>query len=878
MFYRKFKTNHQFSGRLYDSIENYYSYNPDTLMPLLMVALASQGNLSISDKDSGTVFCSLEFKEIIEYDWVKLDPSLRKRLKLSQAKGESSLKVIGKLEASLKEIHQTFNYYDTYTVEQEYHHRIGILYNHSRNEACEKAFRKYAMFCLAETLLNLPTGYIKRNFLQISNHILTKSGLQPDRPRLRVAQTLCALLDYNGSGIVYNPFAGCAFAAAMIEAGDNLYADGDRNDKIFSAARLLNYGMGGSCKHFEQRDSTKWFDGERINYVISTYRGYINGKSAFDFCLSKCFNSLAEDGKFAGIVSPKDIFETQSEEMKEALKRDWIDSIVLLPFGEVAVLVNAKKASEMRKRVRFYNLNHAMLRHRPIAKVLSDDSYAVFFRTLDVKKKCFLKNFIIPEIPERDGSRIVKLGSIVSKMRKKTYSLNRVSADKRVLAYINRKHPYDMFNGFWMNDIKKKSITSLFAPSYHLTRSCLITNSKGALEPRLFDPDQGTAYFQDGFAFTIDAPFDEYWLITQLNEPYVQRQLHPYGMDEMIPETITEEQILKLSLYQECEDQRECSDFEGQDLDADSLPSGFELKGEHTVYTIHKFLGHGNFGYAYSASSYNVLNGEEKEVVLKEFYPFMNFHREGEDYRAVANEYTNFNIGIEREKFCDEAKIMRQLGHIPDSHIVPAQELFKCEKTDTLYYVMPFYQKGSLEDLQNAGMNFNEELVIKNIVVPLCTALHIAHANMVLHLDIKPENVLVDKDGYASLTDFGVAKQYDDEGSILNRAGLHATSDYAAPEMRTRLPMIKFGPEPDIFGLSATLYNIMTKRRPHSIQYKSDDDCDLRQLMKEVNISEKFIDAIIAGLQAAATSRPANAQAFLNMFPGCENIKLTLIR
>ena len=253
----------------------------------------------------------------------------------------------------------------------------------------------------------------------------------------------------------------------------------------------------------------------------------------------------------------------------------------------------------------------------------------------------------------------------------------------------------------------------------------------------------------------------------------------------------------------------------------------------------------------------------------------MDFHREGDVLRAVVNEITNFEIDTERQKFCVEAEIMRRLGHTPDSHIVPAEELFKCEKTDTMYYVMPFYHAGSLQDLQNSGTNFSEELVLKHIVEPLCKALHIAHANRVLHLDIKPENILIDENGDAALTDFGVAKQYNDEGLIINRSGVHGTGAFAAPEMRVLgSAMIKFGSEPDIFGLAATIYNLVTNTLPHPIKYNSDEDTELRYFMKEANVSDKFADAIVAGLQDAAPARPANAQAFLNMFPGFEDVKL----
>ena len=40
----------EFSSRLHDAVENYYQYNPDTLMPLLMLALATQGQLKITEK------------------------------------------------------------------------------------------------------------------------------------------------------------------------------------------------------------------------------------------------------------------------------------------------------------------------------------------------------------------------------------------------------------------------------------------------------------------------------------------------------------------------------------------------------------------------------------------------------------------------------------------------------------------------------------------------------------------------------------------------------------------------------------------------------------------------------------------------------------
>lgn len=856
-----------FSSRLHDAVENYYHYNPDTLMPLMMVALAVNGKLKITAKPhkGSAMFCVLAPRQIEKYDWVVLDPALRKRIKQEIADNHQVICAEGIVDDSIKDIYDTFYQYDTKTVVQEYHHRIGRLIHHTSNEAYEEAHRQYATLCLVEAIIDLPPRWLKDCFLNVANHILVKSGLQPERPRLQVARTLCALLEYDGKGTVYNPFAGCAIAAAMLQAGNHLYVDGDVNDKLFAAARLLIYGKGCPTSHVVQRDSTKWIKGKKIKYALSTYRGYIDGKSAFDFCLSQCFDTLDSKGRYAGIISPKDFFENQSTEIKEALKRDWVDKIVLLPFGEVAILINANKKEKYQGVVRFFDLTHPMLRRRPVGIVVNDDNYAEFFNVSDVSRKGFLKSFIIPEIPKRDGFEIIKLGDIVKKIKRQTYSLARIPEDEQVLAFINRTEKYNMYKDLWMNDIDKRPVTSLFEPAYHLKKDCLITNKKGNIEPRLFDADNGSAFFEDGYAFEFTGPFNAQWLMTELNEPYVLNQLHPYGMDEMVPEPVTEDQILSLQLYREVEQTNDT---------ANQLPTGFEIINNHTKFIIHRFLGHGSFGFAYTAQAYNMATGEEKEVVLKEFFPYEDFHREGDDYRAVANEFTNFDIDVEKKKFHDEAEIMQRLGNTPNSHIVPAEDIFECKKTDTSYYVMPFYHSGSLEDLQNAGTLFTEDLVIKHVVRPLCRALHLAHQAKVLHLDIKPENILVDDSGDAVLTDFGVAKQYDDEGSILNRRGVHGTSDFAGPEMRTSGAMVRFGPQPDIFGLSATIYNLITQSRPHPIKDFSDEDEDLRELMNMENCSEPFINAVIAGLQASASSRPENAQAFLNLFPGCEDIKL----
>ena len=827
------------------------------------------------------MFASLNIDQVMEYEWVQLNPKLKKRLREARAEGDGYVSAVGKLPTEIKDIYDIFYQYDTVTVVQEYHHRRGILVHHSSNSVSEMAQRQYAALRLAEELLAVPQEWLQDQFLLISNDILVKSGIQPKRPRIRVAQALRVLLDYDGKGIVYNPFAGCALAAAMVGGGRNLYIDGDVNDKLLAVARLLCYGTGQKGCNVEQRDSTKWLKDITPDYVLSTFLGYPRGISAFDTCLSHCLKDFKFKGKFAGIAAPKDIFEKRSEEMKEALNRDWVDSIVLLPFGEVAVLIDAAKAGNRKNRIRFYNLTHPMLSRRPVSAVIGHDVYADILKLSDVKKKGFLKSLVVPEIEEQEGCEIVTLGDVVGKMPRRTWSLSGVRDSERVLAKIDRNQKYDEWERAWMQGVEKEPVVSLFAPAYKLGEDCLIVNSAGRLEPRFFDADDGAAFFQDGFAFRFknySVDFD--WLVHELCRPYVQRQLHPYGTDEMLPDFFTEDQVLALKLNRPIEEDLDSvldgmmSEDEDEDPDDDKLPVGKQLRGEKTEYTIHRFLGHGYFGYTYSANAHNLVTGEDKEVVLKEFYPYNYYHRDG--IKAVLDDPDNVEFEEQnRGKFIVEASIMNKLGMTPDSHIVPAFECFHSEETDTDYYVMPFYKDGSLEDLQDSGFNFTEDMLIQHVVIPMCKALHIAHKNRVLHLDIKPENILVDEQGDAVLIDFGVARQYDKNEDIINLAGLTSRSLFAAPELKTDggPRMVKFGPQPDIFGLAATLYYLASDReRPHPILDFGDEDEDIRTNLGDLGFSRQFTDALVAGMEFL--NRPRNAQEFLNLFPGCEEIRL----
>lgn len=857
---------------LRSSINDYYHYNPDTLMPLLMLALASQGKLYVGTecKKGYTTFASIDIDEVGSYEWVRLNPSLKKRLKEAKAVGATQIGVFGDIPNELGDIYNIFHEYDTVTVVQEYHHRQGILINHSSHVESDKAQRQYATICMAREFEAAPQGELQSTFLNHANILLELSGIQPKRPRIQVAEALSALIDYDGEGKVYNPFAGCAFAGAMIGAGEQLYADGDENNKLLSVARLLCYGTGQRGYDIKVRDSKQWVDGFNPDYVVSTYLGYVDGKSAFDFCLSHCLDSFVDRGKFAGIVSPKEIFENQSPLFKETVRRDWLDTIILLPFGEVAVLVNVCKPKGMKKRVRFLNMTYPWLSDRDVKDLLADDVACVSIKNSNALNKAFLKSLVFLPEEERSEYRRIRLGDYIKKIPKYTYDIERTNRQERILASIDSE----------TRRLKKQRISSLFAPAYKMVSDCLITNSAGELEPRLFE-HYGNTFFQDGYAFEILDRWEDYdereewinWLMHELHEDYVIRQLYPYGLNKMVPEHFSEDEVLNLTLFRR--------------MDADevakmkSLPEGTVLSNGCYDYTIEKFLGHGAFGYTYKVLSHNKTSDERCNVVMKEFFPWGDSSRD--ELRAEIDEYEHDE---DKNGFKEEADIMEKLGNTPDSHIAPAFGYFESEETETSYYLMPFYSKKSFDDLCKARYPFSEKMLINDVVIPLCKALHLAHNDNVLHLDIKPENIMLGDDGQAILIDFGVAKKYDKDGLLINRWGRMSCSEFSAPEMRiwqdsrNRIQvgradrMVKFDPRADIYGLAASLYKMATTLKPIPIPDNSDEDIHIREKLDEWNYSELFANAIVEGLRFSSSARPKDAQAFLNLFPGCENIKL----
>ena len=159
------------------------------------------------------------------------------------------------------------------------------------------------------------------------------------------------------------------------------------------------------------------------------------------------------------------------------------------------------------------------------------------------------------------------------------------------------------------------------------------------------------------------------------------------------------------------------------------------------------------------------------------------------------------------ERFRLEARTIARLQH---PHILP---VFDYGSEDgILYLVMPHIDGGSLSDRIRRGPMQIEE--IDRLLQQIAGALDYAHRQGIIHRDIKPDNVLLDREGHALLADFGIVKLIESApvGSTLTATGgLVGTPAYMSPEQAQGTPIDH---RSDIYSLGIVVYEMLTGRQP----------------------------------------------------------------
>jgi len=202
-------------------------------------------------------------------------------------------------------------------------------------------------------------------------------------------------------------------------------------------------------------------------------------------------------------------------------------------------------------------------------------------------------------------------------------------------------------------------------------------------------------------------------------------------------------------------------------------------------YKILGIIGKGGMGIVYKALDPDI----EREVAIKTI------------------RFDTLTEGIEKEEMLTrvirEAKAAGRLNH---RNIITVYDVIRDE--DLTYIVMQYVDGQSLQALIDSGKVFSPQEII-DLFRPISESLDYAHQNGIVHRDIKPGNILIDKNGHPFLADFGVARI---ETSTLTQAGTTVgTLSYMSPE-QVKGEMVDG--RSDIFALGVILYELLSGKKP----------------------------------------------------------------
>ena len=290
------------------------------------------------------------------------------------------------------------------------------------------------------------------------------------------------------------------------------------------------------------------------------------------------------------------------------------------------------------------------------------------------------------------------------------------------------------------------------------------------------------------------------------------------------------------------------------------LRQGSVLHGKKNSYRIERVLGQGTFGITYLAYTTVTVEGDlgklqtEIQVAVKEFFMSDINGREGS---TVTTGGSSELFGKYRHKFAREASNLAKLKH---RGIVKVIETF--EANGTSYYAMEYCGGGSLDSRIKSRGSLPEAEALRYFA-QIAEALQYMHSRRMLHLDLKPGNVMLRSSGEAVLIDFGLSKQFNDNGEPESSTTIGGGTPGYAPIEQANYKEDSGGKLPvamDIYALGGTLYKMLTGERP---PVASDVLMHFpEEPLRAHNVSDSTIAALHHAMQPKPTDRYPTVAAF----------------
>ena len=862
----------------------YYSKCPGTVIPFLLLHMASENQLEVAERARRITYTDDKYK----HDGVVLCQFSTDDVKILAQTDNAGRHILDRWRSNgLSQFSLLLHYDKKDPVLREIR---TILQDHD-DPIIQTTEQRQALFQLSQELINAGRQYLQENYLVIVAMLVDACGLFPGSEDLRISALEASLIgEFNGKA--FYPYARLAYLSALLPQAETVYEYSvyqDPESKLTTplakaVSMLIALWRGNKGQKFIEVG--KMGDGlepdAKYGLVVSNRISKGEFATALANAMKHTFPHLAPNALFIGLDGAQDFFNItcrQSLYLSALVEGRKLDSLILLPRRYNAVMLVARndKTEDTFRIINLWNtpIPMAILTRKSYKPdlLLKSHTRVISFDELRARH-CSVGEFFRYAIPpaEKEGMELVPLKTFISRIEKSSSSFGQVDARKGRLYEpdINPAVEYDhrhykVYSRPCLED-------GVFEPTYFLDYEALLINDKGNIEPRLFIARSysQTTVCRNGLAFSFRNNVYPPYIINELSKDYVRGQLSDWTFPRDIH---CEDDILNLKIWTPVDadgepDTEEQEKICNKELDSNFLPAGTVIddKVSHCEYTVEESLGAGAFGLTYMATR---SGHEPKTVVLKEFFVKLPESRSSRNRDLTVSHsigtIDGFRHGIdfsaEKRRFVEEFDKMHEFGFIPDSHVRRALNVFTSRRTNNIYFVMDYYQGGNLNQLAPVGTAIPEKEATRRFIIPLAKALNVLHTNRCVHLDLKPENVIIDDNGLALLGDLGIAREYNEDGHEISSGGYPSRSDYA-PDEEGKVGMCsEFHPQMDIYALGAIFYQLLTGNNPTGF-----DPEDLN----DDRISEGARKAIIGAMEKDWTVRTANVMDFVHCLPGHE--------
>jgi serine/threonine protein kinase len=283
-------------------------------------------------------------------------------------------------------------------------------------------------------------------------------------------------------------------------------------------------------------------------------------------------------------------------------------------------------------------------------------------------------------------------------------------------------------------------------------------------------------------------------------------------------------------------------------LQVNALPRGYRLQ----EYNIEKPISEGGFSVVYLATHIP----SSTRVVIKEYFPIKYAKRIDSGRVETLSEEASRSYGLGIKRFFNEGSALSKIQH---PNVVRVNNLFRAN--NTVYMVMDYEIGRDMRWYIKRKNGQLSEKFLRTVFPEVLAGVKELHRNHILHLDIKPANILLRSGGHPLLIDFGAVKHM--HGSVsLEVKGHTLTQGFAPIEQHNHG---NIGYWSDIYGVGATMYSCITGKPPPPApdRIKKDRLESVIRSFERKGYSRSLLETMVAAMKMDMTQRPQSADEML---------------